>query len=366
MAYLFDVYHDDSCVEKNLLNFSLFMALFPKLAAGPIIRFHEVAAALVERTVSRECFAAGVTRFIIGFGKKTLLANTLARGANQIMAIAPDHLNSGTAWLGIACYTLQIYFDFSGYTDMAIGLGQMFGFRFAENFNYPYISQSISEFWRRWHISLSSWFRDYLFTPLSYLLVTGRMREKIVAGNYRGNPWQTRILILLVFSLCGLWHGANWNFIVWGLFHGLFLAAETFSFGKLLKRSWRPLRHGYALLVIMVGWVFFRVDSLAGATAFLKTMFGFTRGEALTPSVYFYLNNELLLALVCAVAASLPIMPLVAGYARASEQACDLGESRFSANALAAAKVAGLLLVLVLAVISLVSGTYDSFIYARF
>ena len=257
LSYVIDVYRKVVTAQRNLVNMALYISFFPQLIAGPIIRYHDIAAQIENRNVTPDKFAYGIQRFIMGLGKKVLIANTLAMAADQVFAIPAAQLTTGLAWLGITCYTLQIYFDFSGYSDMAIGLGRMFGFEILENFNYPYISSSIREFWRRWHISLTNWFRDYLYIPL---------------GGNRGTPARTYLNLLTVFFLCGLWHGASWTFVVWGLYHGAFLILERLKFGKLLNSAWSPVRHLYTILVFMVGWVFFRSDTLPYALEFLKAM----------------------------------------------------------------------------------------------
>ncbi|MGD8338870.1 MAG: MBOAT family protein, partial [Desulfobacterales bacterium] len=248
MSYAVDVYRRDAPVQRNPLNIGLYIALFPQLIAGPIIRYHDIAAQLIRRRVRLDDLSYGIERFVVGLGKKVLIANQVAIIADQVFSFPYETLTPGVAWLGVLCYTLQIYFDFSGYSDMAIGIGRMFGFHFLENFNYPYISRSIREFWRRWHISLSSWFRDYLYIPLG--------------GNHRG-PLRTYLNLLIVFFLCGLWHGASWNFVIWGLLHGLFLVIERLGFEKILNRWWSPLRYLYVMLVVCTGWVFFRAENLS-------------------------------------------------------------------------------------------------------
>ena len=234
--------------------FGLYIMLFPQLIAGPIIRYKTICDQFTVggprgRQHSWDSFSEGVRRFIIGFGKKMLIANTVAQTADTIFTIRPYLMTPAVAWLGVLCYTLQIYFDFSGYSDMAIGLGKMFGFTFPENFNYPYIATSITDFWHRWHITLSSWFRDYLYIPL---------------GGNRVPKWRVYANLLTVFFLCGLWHGATWTFVVWGLFHGFFLIIERAGLKNWLERH-RAVRHVYTLLAVMVGWVFFRSDTFAGA-----------------------------------------------------------------------------------------------------
>jgi alginate O-acetyltransferase complex protein AlgI len=259
LSYVIDIYRRKSRAAKNPCDTALYIFLFPQLIAGPILRWSDIAPQLVQRALTREGFAEGVKRFVMGFAKKMIVANVVAAPADKIFALPANELTLPLAWFGAICYTLQIYFDFSGYSDMAIGLGKMFGFKFLENFNYPYISLSIREFWRRWHMSLSGWFRDYLYIPMGGNHVsTGR--------NYFN--------LLTVFFLCGLWHGASWTFVIWGLYHGIFLVAERTRFGKIMDSLWRPLRHGYTLLAVICGWVIFRADTFSQAADFFKFMSG--------------------------------------------------------------------------------------------
>lgn len=211
ISYIVDIYRRSASAQRNPIKLALYFDFFPQLIAGPIVRYHDIESQLDRRSITLDDVSIGIQRFVIGLAKKMLVANTLAQPADEIFAIAMPQLTPGVAWLGIVCYTLQIYFDFSGYSDMAIGLARVFGFRFLENFNYPYVARSIREFWRRWHISLSNWFRDYLYIPL---------------GGNRCSPRRQYFNLLVVFSLCGLWHGASLNFLIWGLFHGAFLVLE--------------------------------------------------------------------------------------------------------------------------------------------
>jgi alginate O-acetyltransferase complex protein AlgI len=257
ISYVLDVARGQVPPERNFIHFGLFVFLFPHLVAGPIVRYQHLAASLRQRTVTAQQFADGVQRFIQGLAKKLILADTFAAVADQAFGYSPGFLNAGAAWLGVLCYALQVYFDFSGYSCMAIGLAKMFGFEFQENFQHPYIAQSLSEFWRRWHISLSSWFRDYVYIPL---------------GGNRAGPWRTVRNLLVVFVLCGLWHGANWTFVVWGLFHGAVLILERLWLGEVLKKLWLPMRWSYMMLVVLVSWVFFRAENLPLAVQYLKAM----------------------------------------------------------------------------------------------
>ncbi len=220
MSYVIDVYRRDVPADRNFLRFGLYVFLFPHLIAGPIVRYRDIAGQLKQRPASLDQFAEGVRRLVAGLGKKLLIADTLAVTADAAFQVPPGELSLAAAWLGLVCYSLQIYFDFSGYSDMAIGLGKLFGFDFLENFRHPYAASSITDFWRRWHISLSSWFRDYVYIPL---------------GGNRVGPFATYRNLLIVFLLCGLWHGANWTFLIWGLWHGLFLVGERL--GLEVRRS---------------------------------------------------------------------------------------------------------------------------------
>lgn len=290
ISYVVDVYRRDIPAERSFLRFGLYVFLFPHLIAGPIVRYADLADSLAKRDHTVEQLADGVRRFTFGLAKKVLLADTLAVVADQIFRIPTHDLAASAAWIGMVCYSLQIYFDFSGYSDMAIGLGKMFGFEFAENFRHPYSAASVTDFWRRWHISLSTWFRDYVYIPL---------------GGSRGSALATYRNLLIVFVLCGLWHGANWTFLVWGLWHGLFLVIE-----RLVPQSKLPaiLRHLLTLLVVVVGWVFFRSQSFEQAFGILAAMAGVTSGTYIAADV---LTNSGLLAVFIGSIACLP-MPSIA------------------------------------------------------
>ncbi|MGE7839503.1 MBOAT family O-acyltransferase [Lysinibacillus sp. NPDC093712] len=287
MSYIIDVYRGTAKAQRNWIDFGTFVALFPQLVAGPIVTYNTIAQQLQHRAESISMFAEGVQRFIIGLAKKVLLANNIGLLWDTISSSNVETMPMLTAWLGIIAFAFQIYFDFSGYSDMAIGLGLMFGFRFNENFNKPYIAQSITDFWRRWHISLSSWFRDYVYIPLG--------------GNRRGLAKQMRN-ILIVWLLTGFWHGASWNFIWWGLYFGVILIVEKWWGLSLLSRLPRWSRHLYAIFLILVGWVLFAFDQPSLIGAYLAAMFGFN-GQSLwnnDTGYYFYTNVMLLLVLIIA------------------------------------------------------------------
>ncbi len=347
ISYVVDVYRRDASAQKSPVHAALYLLLFPQLIAGPIIRYRDIAGQLARRAVSLDDFACGVQRFVIGLGKKVLIANTVAETADQIFGLPGDALTPGHAWLAIVCYTLQIYFDFSGYSDMAIGLGRMFGFRFPENFRWPYVADTVQDFWRRWHISLSSWFRDYLYVPL---------------GGNRGSTVRTYVNLVTVFFLCGLWHGASWNFVIWGLFHGAFLVVERLGLAEVLRTLWRPLRHVYLLLVVMVGWVFFRAETLPAALAFLGALGG-RAATATTPfTVQWFLTPVLLLAVIAGVIGSLPVGPTLAGWRRRLEGAAGPLQS----FGLGAANAGAVTAILVAALVQIAARTYNPFIYFRF
>jgi len=259
MSYLIDIYRDDSHSEKKIINFALFKTLFPQLIAGPIVRYTELARQLGSRRIDLALFAAGVERFVIGLAQKVLVADVLAVTADKVFALPASDLSLVVSWTGVLAFALQIYFDFSGYSNMAIGLSMMLGFRLPENFNYPYAALSIQDFWRRWHMTLSRSFRDYLYVPLG--------------GNRKG-PLRTGINLFIVFFLCGLWHGANMTFIVWGLYHGLFLTLERTRFGTWLGGSSILIRHAYVLLVVAIGWTVFRAPTLSAASDMGRAMLG--------------------------------------------------------------------------------------------
>ena len=337
LSYLIDIYRKKCAAQKSFFSLALYLSFFPKLVAGPIIRYHDISDQLARRTVTLERFASGVQRFILGLGKKVLIANALGAVADEVFALASGHLTAGIAWLGAVCYMLQIYYDFSGYSDMAIGLARLFGFDFLENFDFPYFATSVRDFWRRWHISLSNWFRDYLYLPLG--------------GNRVGKARQYANLFA-VFFLCGLWHGASWTFVFWGMFHGAFLALERTRFGAWLDRCPRPLQRGYALLVVGIGWVFFRADRFEHALQFLVRMSGLGAAPSGAYSLSMIAGPETWFILALGVLFSQPL-PRLSGLLSAGVR------KEAQVNAI-------LLLVFVLAVIRLIASTYNPFIYFRF
>jgi alginate O-acetyltransferase complex protein AlgI len=345
VSYVVDVYKRNAAAERRLPDFALYILAFPQLIAGPIIRWRDIAAQLRERDERLADFAYGIRRFVLGLGKKVLIANTLGAVADRIFALPAAELTAPVAWLGLVCYTLQIYFDFSGYSDMAIGLMRMFGFRILENFNYPYVAQSVREFWRRWHISLSNWFRDYLYVPLG--------------GNRRGAA-RGYANLALVFLLCGLWHGASWPFVVWGAWHGFFLVAERAGLDRVLARI-GALRHVYALLAAMGGWVLFRCETWPQAIAYYAALVGRGAADAATHPAAPYLDPLVATTLAAAVVGATPVARLLG---RWRDRVAAAGGAR--ATALLALDTAWLGAVFVAAAAWLAAGTYNPFIYFRF
>ncbi|NLF31110.1 MAG: MBOAT family protein [Planctomycetes bacterium] len=350
MSYTIDVYLGHTRATRNLVDFACYVTLFPQLVAGPIVRYRDVAAELVGRTVSCGGFASGVVRFTLGLGKKLLIANTAAVAADHAFALPAGELSTPMAWFGVAAYTLQIYFDFSGYSDMAIGLGRMLGFTFCENFNYPYVATSLGEFWRRWHISLSTWFRDYVYIPL---------------GGNRRSRGRTYFNLVAVFFLCGLWHGASWTFVIWGLFHGAFLILERLEVFRRTIGRLGPLRHAYCLGVVMVGWVVFRTDSAAGAAAMLAAMAGFGAEGSWGQVLDAFSTDVPLLMAVGAVLAA-PVLPTVRRWAARHLAAARPAARWRLALSWQAARVGATAALLLLCIMWLAAGTHNPFIYFRF
>ncbi|MDB6124803.1 MAG: rane bound O-acyl transferase [Pedosphaera sp.] len=351
LSYVIDIYRRKSRAARNPYETALYIFFFPQLIAGPILRWSAIAPQIAKRILTREGFVEGVRRFIGGLAKKMIIANAAASAADQIFSLPAAELSPLVAWFGALCYMLQIYFDFSGYSDMAIGMGKMFGFEFLENFNYPYIAQSIQDFWRRWHISLSSWFRDYLYIPL---------------GGNRGSTGRTYFNLVIVFFLCGLWHGASWTFVVWGLYHGIFLVLERTRFGSLIAWLPRPFRHAYAIVVVIVGWVLFRADSFPQAMTFLSTMVGLGSTTLGAQPIVRYLTNELAWVLVLGIIFSMPFWPWFKQQCLRLVHALPLPARpvlHFIGFVVEPLMLTALLLI---SVSWLAGGTYNPFIYYRF
>lgn len=343
MSYTIDVYRGEAPVQNNLISFGAYVSMFPQLIAGPIVRYQDIALELNNRQENLHQFALGIRYFIIGLGKKVLLANQTGALWTEISAILPEERSILMVWMGILAFSFQIYFDFSGYSDMAVGMGHMLGFRFPDNFRYPYISKSITEFWRRWHISLGTWFREYVYIPLG--------------GNRNGTLLQIRN-ILIVWLLTGIWHGANLNFLLWGLYFGVLLLLEKFVFKKWLERLPGWIQHGYACLLVIFGWVLFAFEDMNAGFAYLVQMLGGAGLSFCNERTLFLLCGNLILLLASALGST----PLPA---KAARLLSPDGQTRFQT----AGKILEPLflgLVLFLSVAYLVDATYNPFLYFRF
>lgn len=357
LSYVIDVYREEgklnedgtrkSLVQKNFINLALYISMFPQLIAGPIVRYTDIKDSLNERKTDSSTFSKGIERFIVGLAKKVLLANTIGEVADKIFAGDVTYLGTGVAWAGAICYSLQIFYDFAGYSDMAIGLGKIFGFDFMENFNYPYISKSITEFWRRWHISLSTWFRDYLYIPLG--------------GNRKGNVY---VNLLIVFLATGIWHGAAWGYLIWGLWHGLFMLLERAFRNKGINIKVPGIvKWLYTMLVVVFGWVLFKLEELPAAIAYIGRMLHIGVGSYTDFGVRYYMDNKMIFFVVMAVLAAIPWAQVLP-----RRLAC-----RVSSFAMAEADSAAgiirriiLIILLVLSLLFIVNSSYNPFIYFRF
>ncbi|MDY6226500.1 MAG: MBOAT family O-acyltransferase [Clostridium sp.] len=337
MSYIIDIYRNDGKVNKNPFSVALYISLFPQLVAGPIIKYKTIDDQIRNRKESLEFFSYGINRFVIGLAKKVIIADILAGMADNIFNLYYSGIDMPTAWIGAICYTFQIYYDFSGYSDMAIGLGYMFGFEFMENFNYPYISKSITEFWRRWHISLSTWFKEYLYIPLG--------------GNRRGNIYFN---LFVVFLVTGIWHGAAWTFILWGLWHGFFILIER----AIRNKEWyinvpRTIKYIVTMLIVILGWVLFRADNLEQAIGFIKTMFGFSKAIDITFEYSYFINKKLVFWIVISILGAVPFANN------------NLKKYKKSKNFEVLSTII-ISLLFIISIIFVVNSTYSPFIYFQF
>ena len=338
LSYVIDVFRGDCKAQKDIYKLALYICLFPQLIAGPIVKYHDVAEQIEDRKVNFDKVTIGVKRFIIGLSKKMLIANTLGAIADKIFTQPADTFSPLVAWLGSISYTLQLYYDFSGYSDMAIGLGLIFGFQFMENFNYPYISKSITEFWRRWHISLSTWFKQYLYIPL---------------GGNRISKNRTYINLGIVFLLTGIWHGASWNFVFWGIWNGFFIILEKMTgwHNDTDKLPVKILKHIYTIFVFVLGWVMFRADNMTYAWTYLKNMFGLVKVHDITYTMMYYVDNIEIITLIAAI---LCAMPIFRNMIHIEKKTVKLLVNIW------------LLVLFILSSASIAASTYNPFIYFRF
>jgi alginate O-acetyltransferase complex protein AlgI len=352
LSYVIDVYRGQVAVQRSLTDFALYVALFPQLIAGPIVRYKEVEVQLAHRALRASTLASGVRWFLYGLAKKVLIADTAARAAEAIFSLPNEALDFRFAWLGVLAYTIQIYFDFSGYSDMAVGLGRLLGFRFPQNFQHPYASRTITEFWRRWHRTLSGWFRDYLYVPL---------------GGNRGGAWKTTRNLWIVFLLCGLWHGASWSFVLWGAWHGLLLSLERTKLGlALLGRAPRPLLHLWTMLSVMLGWVLFNARDLSQALAFYRAMLGLAPSNAMHLAEL--VDADALAAILAGAVLALPVAPALGArlsrWMRAERRTSRAAS--FRCGVLGLAHLAGLTVLAWLCAAFVAAQTYSPFLYFRF
>ncbi len=342
LSYVIDVYRNDVKVQKNPLSVALYVSLFPQLVAGPIVRYSTVEDEIINRRETLADFSEGLCRFMFGFAKKMILANPMGEITDDVFVHSAEVLPAGLAWVGILAYTLQIYFDFSAYSDMAIGLGKMFGFHFLENFNYPYIAKNVNDFWRRWHISMSTWFRDYVYIPLG-----GSRCSK--AKNVRN--------LIIVWLVTGIWHGASWNFIVWGLWFLIFLLGEKFIYGKLLDKLPTPIRWIYTMLIVIISWVFFRSPDLSYAASYIASMFGAGSGIMSASAVYYIV--EYWPEWVIGIIACLPIRDYL-------KNKLEAKNTNISEAVLTLAPKLIALCLFAVSYIKLVTGSFNPFIYFQF
>ncbi|MCP3931675.1 MAG: MBOAT family protein [Bacteroidetes bacterium] len=350
LSYIIDVYRGTERAQSNIITMGLYISFFPQLIAGPIIRYKDIYKYLYHRVITLDDFSRGAERFVMGLAKKVLLANPMGRMADSIFFLSQDGLSTPVAWIGILCYTFQIYYDFSGYSDMAIGLGRMFGFRYLENFNYPYISRSVREFWQRWHISLSNWFKDYVYIPLG--------------GNRVGNV-RTRCNLLIVFFLCGFWHGASWNFIIWGLMHGFFLVLERGKFGRLLEKTPALLQHCYVWLVIVVTWTFFRAETLNTAISFLGILFTGSESTSSNSNIIVQMDFNFYLIFALSALFATPIFPWIKNHFLLNENKV-VNSSMWNRAGGGAFRLVCFCSLFMLSSMNLANGSYNPFIYFRF
>lgn len=364
LSYIIDIYRQNTPVETNLLKFSVYLGSFPKLIMGPITPYHKLYPQLGERKISVEDLHRGIRRFVMGLGKKLLIADSLAPVANQVFAVPADQQTAGLAWLGIMGFTLQIYFDFSGYTDMAIGIGRMCGFTFLENFNYPYMARSIKDFWRRWHISLAKWLRDYLFLPIAYSVsrkIKSRRFMKIKAED-----WAYFTGSFFTMTLCGLWHGASWTFVFWGSFYGVMLIVEHAWLGRRLKRLWGPLQVFYTQFLVVIAWVFFRSDGFHYALVYLKAMFGFGTGDGVVYYPALYIDGKVMVSMVAGVLLSTPLFSRLDQWCQKTIHLEKPVMKKRLSRVYRLIMDLGMVFIFVFAVMALAGGTYNPFIYFRF
>jgi len=361
ISYSVDIYKEKITPSGNMTDFMTYFLMFPPLVAGPIVRYADISQQLAARRVSAEDVSVGTQRIVIGLIKKSLFANTFTRVADQVFSTPMAQLSSTWAWIGILAFSLQIYFDFSGYSDIAIGLARMMGFRIGENFNHPYIAKDIRDFWRRWHISLSTWLRDYIFLPLAFSLSRKWKKEYLL--RLRTDRLIHIHAVLVTFAICGLWHGPTWGFFFWGVFYGIFIILESAGLGRILKKAWLPLQHFYTLMIIATGWGFFRNENLGSAFLFIAKMFSFSAGD---PAMSSYLNftcftTEFLVIGILGVVFCTPVYQVLL-----NAPVFTRGNRPLLTSLLKMAISVTLFVLLILSLAYITGGTHSPFIYSRF
>jgi len=361
ISYSLDVYKAKVPASHNLISFLTYFTMFPPIIAGPIVRYSEISVQLDSRRISLEDVSAGIERFTVGLFKKVIIANTFGLVADQVFLIPVAQLPAYWAWIGLITFFFQIYYDFSGYSDMAIGLARMIGFRFNENFNYPYIAKDIRDFWRRWHISLTTWLRDYIFLPLAFSLSKRWKKDRIAC--FRTDRLIHIIAVMITFIACGFWHGPTWGYIFWGIFYGFFIVIESAGFGKILKKAWKPLQHIYTLLIVIIGWVFFKNEHLSDAFRYLGKMFSFSRGDSTISSYlsFYYLTKEFLFVSLIALFFITPLYPKIS-------RAINSGwpDKKIINKTIQLGSILTLLFLLLISVAYIAAGTHNPFIYSKF
>jgi alginate O-acetyltransferase complex protein AlgI len=352
MSYTFDIYLGNTKATRNVLNYVTYIIMFPQLVAGPIIRYRDVARQLVERVVTRDGISYGIRRFVVGMGKKVLIANTLAVPVNRIFEIPFSQLTPGLTWLGLFAFSLQIYYDFSGYSDMAIGLGSILGFKFRENFRYPFVAVSGTDYFQRWHISLNSWLRDYPYRAM---------------GGSRGRAFRVYFNVIFLLILVGLWHGANWNFILWGFYCGILLAIQRYMIRNNLSSPVpKIIKVIFCFFLFMTSMAFFRAESMTQAFVFLKGIFGFVHGDGLEYHASLYLTPKIIFILIVGYLGSLPLVPWINSIYGKFHSRCSPGIAPFVEGAFLAARLVCIMAIFAASAMTLAAETHSPFIYFRF
>lgn len=352
MSYTFDIYLGHTKATRNYLDYATFIIMFPQLVAGPIVRYADVAKDLVKRMVNRNDFVYGIRRFIVGLGKKVLIANTLAEVVNQIFEIPFAQMTTGLSWLGLFGFSLQIYYDFSGYSDMAIGLGRMLGFKFKENFRYPFVAASGTEYFQRWHISLNTWLRDYPYRAM---------------GGSRGTPFRVYFNVISLLVMVGLWHGAKWTFIFWGFYCGTLLALQRYMIRNNIQvKIWRPFKIVFCFILFMASMTFFRSGSMSQAFVFLKGLVGFAEGDGIAFHTGLFLNRKIVLCLIVGYIGSLPVVPLFVSYYERFQAHCHPRMVPYVQGVFMLARLLCIVFLFLAVAMTLAAESHSPFIYFRF